>query len=806
MIIVLAAGFSVAQMMATITEEVITDFGVYYPRTVEFTPAVPEYSLPADFSTVEFFNQFNTRYRFNETELALLAQNHFLVRHGNYKQFYDIYNEATNNSTPLFITSDAVLHIYHVLFDNILTRIEEDHFYYILIQLTQSIIAQSDSVYQQALDAQVKEAARRNLAFAYTALILLLEHTTTLVDIPDPVYELVIAEKQLIDAHQGFAYSPIFGEFSMIDYSQFVPRGHYTRSDLLRSYFKTMMWYGLIPFTMEPERFGELSGRHTLQALLLTRWISSSSDDEQRWSTIYDPTSFFACRADDPTLRDYLIIARQIYGADFLTMPVDSLADSTLLEAFMAEARKLPDPLIPVYTTDNGLPYKGFRFMGQRQIPDSYMFSRLVFPFVLDRFMPMGLDVMSILGSGQAARLADSLYQQTIYPGYAGQIEKLHSEFAAKDPAEWAKNLYWNWLYSLMPLLYEKGSGYPFFMQTMAWMNKELLSALASWAELRHDTILYAKQSQGAIVEDPPPVPMARSYVEPNPHLYARLFSLTRFTREGLNQQNLLSDFHDQKLLDFIDLLDFLTVIAVKELHNESLSEDEYNMIFSFGGIMEELVNLREDAPPWEKDGDDMAVIADVHTDPNFRQCLEVGVGYPLELFVIVYDDGALRMTRGAMFSYYEFHQPIDNRLTDEQWREQLALFSEPPMPEWTISFMDSSLKRTEMSEISPENRFTALDDPPGGSMVREFRLLPNYPNPFNALTTIRYALGTPGKVQLSIYNLLGQKVATLVNESKPAGNYSLTWDASWFSSGIYYCRLIVENTFIQTEKIVLIK
>jgi hypothetical protein len=89
---------------------------------------------------------------------------------------------------------------------------------------------------------------------------------------------------------------------------------------------------------------------------------------------------------------------------------------------------------------------------------------------------------------------------------------------------------------------------------------------------------------------------------------------------------------------------------------------------------------------------------------------------------------------------------------------------------------------------------------------LADFMLYQNYPNPFNAVTTIRYTIATPGKVELNIYNLLGQKVATLVNESKPSGNYTLTWDASGFSSGIYYCVLRAGGNVVQTRKMVLLK
>jgi len=79
--------------------------------------------------------------------------------------------------------------------------------------------------------------------------------------------------------------------------------------------------------------------------------------------------------------------------------------------------------------------------------------------------------------------------------------------------------------------------------------------------------------------------------------------------------------------------------------------------------------------------------VADVHTDPNSRQVLEEGVGY-VRLMVVAYElpDGRILLGAGPVFSYYEFKHPMDDRLTDEKWREMLS--SEPPLrPEWDAYF-----------------------------------------------------------------------------------------------------------------------
>ncbi|MGC9363250.1 MAG: DUF3160 domain-containing protein, partial [Fidelibacterota bacterium] len=597
--------------------------------------------------------------------------------------------------------------------------------------------------------------------------------------------------------------------------SQFIPRGHYTKNDTLKAYFKAMMWQGWTIFTMEPGKFGDLAYRHTLQALLLVQLLYTLETDGQLlldlWEKIYEPTVFFVGKTDDPNIRDYKEIADTVYGADFLNLTPDSLADRTLLETFMTAAQTLPEPKIPNWIYGTFTTYKGFRFMGQRFIPDSYMFAHLVLPEVAERLFPKGLDVMTILGSDRAYKLLDSLYQETAYPNYDEKINQFKNEYRALTPAEWAQNLYWNWLYCLMPLLYEKGGGYPHFMQTIAWMDKELMTALASWAELRHDTILYAKQSMTpcGIAPGPP-----KSYVEPNPHLYARLASLVRFTRTGLESRNLLLEKYLDKLDLFEDLLIFLRDIAIKELENTPLSDADYENIYCFGRLMQYLSSDADDPfDLWQTNTDEMAIVADVHTDSNTDQCLEEGVGYPLEIFVIVNEGGNCRLTRGAMFSYYEFTQPISNRLTDEAWRERLAGDNAPDLPQWVNSFMDGTAEQPQLFPESVDNlyykEFTATHYS-GNRIPDKFRLHQNYPNPFNAQTTICYDLPEDTQINLEIFNILGQRVITLAEDFQKAGSYRLTWNGTDrrgnpLPSGVYIVQLRRENLAIN-QKLVLLK
>jgi hypothetical protein len=84
--------------------------------------------------------------------------------------------------------------------------------------------------------------------------------------------------------------------------------------------------------------------------------------------------------------------------------------------------------------------------------------------------------------------------------------------------------------------------------------------------------------------------------------------------------------------------------------------------------------------------------------------------------------------------------------------------------------------------------------------------LYQNYPNPFNLRTIINYELKMMNYLDLSIYNLFGQKVATLVSDIQPNGKYKIEWDASGFASGVYLYRIVTDNGYTETKKLILLR
>ncbi len=308
------------------------------------------------------------------------------------------------------------------------------------------------------------------------------------------------------------------------------------------------------------------------------------------------------------------------------------------------------------------------------------------------RGFPRGLDIMALFGSQRAKDILDSLGDAD-YSDYENKFAELKQVIDSLSTDDWYQNLYWNWLYVLRSLLVEFGEGYQTFMQTQAWQDRELNTALASWAELRHDTILYVKQSytMAEMGAAPPPPPVV-GYVEPVPEFYARLLTLSKMTNQGLKglvPKDELEKLEIGTALDsFADILERLLEISEKELKNQALTENDYKFIEDFGSISERLIEVVSGG---EIDPDILktVMIADVHTEGNTEKVLEEGVGY-IKTMIVAYKlpQGHVLLGAGPVFSYYEFKQPMAERLTDEAWRTMLET-KHPPEPTWTKSFSE---------------------------------------------------------------------------------------------------------------------
>jgi hypothetical protein len=658
-------------------------------------------------------------FRLTDRGRELLGKNGFFIQPTDEADIADIYGDARTRGQGQFVTTDAMLHAGHILFDYLLRLLEVDQLSTMAEALTDRMLALSTDQYRTARDPDLKEAARLNIGFFAVAKMQF-----------SPGYRaghglegVVSREITNIAEHKGFEFrrlltyvkNPSLDEtpFAFEDYSQYVPRGHYTRNERFQNYFRAMMWYGRVDFKIlgftRDGKPSEIGRKMTLQALLMTEALAHDQEAMGLWRKIYEPTVYFVGKSDDLTVLDYAALAREVFPGSGLAR----LADRKCQTEFMKRAKELRPPTILSGAGSNAAETLGFRFMGQRFIPDSHIFQELVYgasgfggtkphfpftgtgkPFTMEfidgvgntRAFPRALDVMAVLGSRRALELLRR-DGDTAYGDYDGQFAALSRLYGSTTPEQWRQNLYWRWLHALLPLLEERtpGGAQP-FLRTSAWRDKSLQTALGSWVELRHDTILYAKQSYTGMSKCAMTWEEGVGFVEPEPEVYERLATMFGDLRTNLVTLGLATEGIPQKLEEFEKTLLRLRDISRKELASQPLSNMDYAFIANFDQVLRSLPRFPPHLMQRITSGTDsrMEVIADVHTDAaGSKSVLEEAIGSPAAIDVLVRDDRGYRICRGGVFSYYEFKHPMGDRLTDEKWQQMGRESRRPQQPPW---------------------------------------------------------------------------------------------------------------------------
>ncbi len=662
----------------------------------QYEAKVPSYRIAEDLSNIENIDQFSG---FTKEQIRMLANNGFVVLPTQRTKMHYTYDNNEYSGVPNFITADSVLHLYHQFYDKSLIHIEADYLYKDLELMTGQMLEKSIQLYQQLKDEQLKELQKSNVVYFLVARMLLLQTPEPPVAVDGELADLARREYQLCEEAGSIAESPLLQHD--LDYTQFIVRGHYTRTEELGRFFRTMMWFGTVPYPFYID--GVYQYENVLKSLLVAYTAFAESEqicDAQLWSNIFLPTSDYVGLSDDIDVFTLNKLRREVFGEQ---EDPEIFHDEVYAAKLEKAVEALPDPRIQGKTVETTLQTeKQFRFMGQRYILDSDILQDLIEPIL--RPIPSGLDVMGVLGSGLAEQLQFEVYRpQDDWPGYTENYKLWKDSIAAMQPEDWSSNLYFGWLWTLQDALkeYEPNSGMPFFMTTQAWKNKALNTALGSYTELKHDTVLYGKQAMAEMGE---PVKYSKcQYVEPNPELYSKLYYLTEYTISLLEKHHMMNESLKEGAKEYMELLQLLITCSKKILKDEPLSEEEKESLLRYGGTMENVsINfldaiVNEDYPNIELS--DM-LISDISSSTGIY--LSLGTGYFDDIYVVVPVEGKLYLSRGSVYSHYEFVS--DKRLTDEEWWElngitiqhyDYADFPEigepskdlPPQPEWTKSF-----------------------------------------------------------------------------------------------------------------------
>ena len=673
---------------------------IYYDK--DLVPSVPAYSVAKDFSNVEydpkFESLFNEEYESeynNVTEFKkMLTENLFAVKDAGNDEFFDVYEDNRYAYFPSFVTVDSLMHTYHLYFAYLMKSTEKKHLSDKLMDLSASMLDITKKQYEELKGTDWEEAALRNLEFFYIGRLLQGGKASAPVD--DKAFNDVVEAEydKIIDA-SDLTICQLTGENE--DYTQYKVRGYYEGDETLEKYFRTMMWYGRIGFDLGKED-------QVKSAVLMTMAID---EDPENWETIYSVTSFFAGASDDAGYNIFADLVKSNYGK--IPQVSEVSTDSASFDKVMQAAKKLDPPKInsiPVNETEENV-ITTFRFMGQRFTIDASIMQRLVYRNVEEnssgekRYLPDTLDTAAALGSDVAYSILEE-NGATDYKKYDDNLTVIKGFFSQDNDELWNASLYSGWLNTLRPLFDKKTEGYPSYMLSDEWAKKDLETFAGSYAELKHDTILYAKQIMAEMGDGGEEYyPDDRGYVDPEPVIYSRFMFLAEKTKEGLDNMGLL-DSDAKKDLDLLEeMAEKLLAISEKELKNESLSDEDYEFIRCYGGNLEHFwVEVNKDtveglAYSYQAP---CPVIADIATDPN-GSVLEVGTGKVNEMYVVFPIDGKLHVGKGGVYSFYQFEQPMGERLTDEEWRDMLSgghldedwnwveNENKPKKPEWTMSY-----------------------------------------------------------------------------------------------------------------------
>ena len=446
-----------------------------------------------------------------------------------------------------------------------------------------------------------------------------------------------------------------------------------------------MMWLQSVPFGTDKQQ-------QLQRAALIAEEMMSDSNLRRAYDSVSEPITYLMGTPDNITIIQVgEIMKRQGVGTSQL------LKNKNAMQRFKKEVEAVGDKQTRIRPKFEYSSHHKINFMPQRYQPDGEVMQEMVDcdNKPTKRDVPMGLDVMAALGSSAAERiLINELKQDKQWELFVPNLQNMKQVMTTID---WNACVTNKWLDALNKLNTANDSRMPYFMKTPQWDKKNLNASLASWAELKHDAILYAKQPMVAECGDGSlPAPQVVGYVEPNLSFWEKAVALVADTRNVLKRYQLM----DENIANILDAVgeqaQFLLNVSKKELAGQKITEEEYDQIRYIGATFEYLSLEMIKEPDqtlmgWsDVQGTDKAipVVADVLTSNGNNNpepsILYEAVGPANEIYVVVEVNGLLRLMRGGVFSYREFKRPVDEqRMTDEEWQQKLKEYPSTGKPSW---------------------------------------------------------------------------------------------------------------------------
>lgn len=625
---------------------------------------------------------------FDDDMQEALGRNGFVIVPQKYLQHFHVYENNDYRDFPSFVTTDMYMQLFHMYFSYLLRDLEEQKLIPMLTDFSRKMHALMKQKAETETDPAVKDLAAYNTAY-YAIGHALLTGTATLSS-PDSYREAVAQEIAKVKATND-DYSDYLGYTNIeFPYSLFRPRGHYTRTEPLKRYFAAMMWFQTAPACLDVDV-------EFRRVILQAGMLNEHAEEARLYRAIMEPIEFIIGEPDNVSVRQ---LAEQIKKGkyDFNRL----LTDDDILCKFRKEIKTLADAQNRIRPKEENTCPDKINLMPQRYLADNEILQELV--DVLDnnptkRGCPKGLDVFAAFGCEPAEHiLLNELKEGEKWDQYEPRLLAMKTKMKSTD---WNRTMYNKWIESLVTLN-QRDDRYPYFMQTPQWDKKNLNAALASWAELKHDAILYGEQPMAAECGGGGlPEPYTVGYVEPNVAYWKKVIELLDLTTDVLKRNDMVTEKTRRISESMRENAEFLLRASEKELAGKPLTEEEFRQIAVIGSTFEWLtLDLVKQENEYLQSWDDVkgpdksvAVVADVYTanasNNSNKSILYEATGYVNDLYVVVEINGYLYLTRGSVFSYHEFNRPInEQRMTDEEWQKKLETMPRYGVPEWMQELM----------------------------------------------------------------------------------------------------------------------
>jgi hypothetical protein len=728
-------------------------FEAMFPNTAEYLQA-PSW----DPTTARFWEEFNTAplssdgrqdFRLDPNELALFKKNAFVVSERmSSPSFAGVFSSLRAADLPVFISCDALLQAWHRTYDGLLEEVEETYLFRSAEEILDGMAAQLGNAAFEIGDGVLRDSLLDADYFLTVARALLAGTDAPPIASPlgqdrrvaETLADIRAEELKLVPDFMGFC--------RMVDFSQFKVRGHYTHSERLGRYFQCLMWLGRIdipiaggPWMRCPGDVRFASPRELGVAIVLWHLLNASGEFET-WADMERTISVFVGPTDSLNFGQLsgLLVGAGIQSLREVTnLAVLERVQSEIVEGELGLQNIRSDWFAqPLGDCARYALPRSFTVFGQKFVPDSWVFSQVVYSSIewaengcttfVPRRVPGALDVaFAVLANDQVVPELVAQMQGTFHDPdrphalafrdglrYQHNLAAVRAVMDQQTPEAWEQNIYMQWLWCLRALSAPTtGALYPEAMRTRAWAMKTLNTQLASWTHLRHDTILYAKQSYTGIDGCFYPT----GFIEPRLEFWKRLTQTATAAAEqisGLHYEGvyeytdpdtglpamatLATIQHRQMdhLRNFAVRIQQLETLAAKELDGEPFSDRDlqflddlldrhdpgwvYNGYLTYSGWYPELFYR---AIHWSDfnfhtrygAGGTDALVADVHTD---LPCVDYGdpgsvlhqaVGRVHYLMIAV-DLGDNRFVcAGPVLSHYEFEIiGSPRRLSDPEW------------------------------------------------------------------------------------------------------------------------------------------